>query len=122
MKNEIPIIAIIVIVVALLIYNNSGGTLFSTATPGTSGTCKDSDFGQDIYVKGTVTGGMHPQFDVPVTVDQTDECIDNSFVAEFFCEDGYRKMIQIPCPDGVCKDGKCTGGDAGGPLDVGGRD
>lgn len=119
MKDKIPIIAILVIVVALILYNNSDGTLFSTVPTGNSGTCTDSDFGQDIYVKGTVSGGLHPIFEEPISVDQVDECIDSEWVAEFFCEDGYRKIIRIPCPDGSCKNGMCTGGEPGGPLDGG---
>ena len=62
--------------------------------------CIDSDGGQDIYSKGTVTYGGATYEDV---------CLSHNVVYEYYCEGGAVAVKQIMCPEGeACEGGKCV--------------
>ena len=119
-------ILIVIFGVVALIYlasylnNSSVKGLFSTA--GLTNQCEDSDFGQDVYASGTVSGGLHVFYNEPIKEDQADYCYTSTQVIEYYCDGVYRKSILLTCPSGeACINGLCTGGEAGGPLDRGTR-
>ena len=61
--------------------------------------CEDTDEGNDIYEKGTVTKGEE---------EYTDYCIDNS-VVEYYCANNEINSIVSGCPDDYsCSDGACV--------------
>jgi len=61
--------------------------------------CEDSDGGQKIYTKGTITKGSSTY---------SDYCIDDDTVYEYFCNFNYIASDWIDCPSGYeCDDGAC---------------
>jgi hypothetical protein len=61
--------------------------------------CEDSDEGNDVYVKGTITKGEN---------EYTDYCLDNS-VIEYYCANNEINSVVSKCPSGYsCSDGACV--------------
>jgi hypothetical protein len=68
--------------------------------------CTDTEDGEDIFVKGLVTGVN----DEGVTLRAEDVCGKGTVrVLEFFCSEGQISQREHICPKGyVCADGKCV--------------
>lgn len=69
--------------------------------------CTDSDNGKNYYTKGT-TWDSYSGFD------KIDYCSDSKSLVEYYCFDGYRKLILISCLD-KCMGGACTRTYCAGP-------
>lgn len=65
--------------------------------------CYDSDFGKDVYTKGTIA-----QSDLYTELPIVDKCSENGNLVEYYCDNGYMKSIEMQCPEGsTCNDGAC---------------
>lgn len=84
-----------------------------------TGTCKDSDGGQNFYTNGIVTTGVNEG-------GFSDFCLDSNQLIEYYCSGNEVNKIdykcQTGCKDGACVtcgNGKCEDGEAGGCPPVG---
>ena len=79
--------------------------------------CTDSDGGINLAVKGTVVSG---------SIEETDVCLQNGSLKEYYCEGGTlaSKIVDCPegqhCLDGACIEHECIDSDGGqNPQEVG---
>ena len=88
----------------------NGACVPTNQTTGNS-TCTDSDGGNEIYLKGTVTG---KEIGTSKIISKTDYCTNQNNVVEYFCNDiypnyepGYVNNVIKSCPNS-CVDGACV--------------
>lgn len=65
--------------------------------------CDDSDSGLDYHVRGEVT---YCTVDSKNCVTQSDICLDNNMIQEYYCANGVLKSVQFVCENG-CFDAIC---------------
>ena len=81
--------------------------------------CSDTDGGNDIYDKGTVTSGS-----IVSTVTRTDACTDENMIREYYCvgDDYKSELASCPsdhfCENGECREADCEDSDGGTNLTV----
>lgn len=72
--------------------------------------CTDSDNGQNYNVMGTINNKIDG-----VTDSESDECINNDFLREYYCNGFNIVSVQYECPDfcldGACQTSSCTSHD-----------
>lgn len=69
--------------------------------------CLDSDNGEDINIKGIISGATKPfLFFKEKNIQSEDYCTDSRILKEYYCQDNYVKSKNEKC-NGGCLDGKC---------------
>jgi len=74
------------------------GACAQSERSGSGGTCSDTEDGQDIYAKGTIT--------VNGTLEYPDYCYNRVSVIEYYCDSAGPQAKRTACPGG----GSCTNG------------
>jgi hypothetical protein len=79
--------------------NSLGGAATSAGT-----SCFDTDDGQNLAVRGTVSG-----FQSGHTYSLSDKCVSSSSLTEYYCQKDASQSISSLCPAGtVCSSGACV--------------
>ncbi|HSB46427.1 MAG TPA: Kazal-type serine protease inhibitor family protein [Candidatus Bilamarchaeum sp.] len=69
--------------------------------------CSETDGGDDIYNKGSLTAGS-----IVSEINRMDSCVDDDTVTEYFCSGNDYESEARDCPDGyMCANGECREAD-----------